>query len=189
MMAATVTPLDRYVPLIRDGNGWSTSIMLVNLGTARAAFQLSFLRAVGQREAWKLAIKAPGAEVAGQSLTASLQPGAALTVQTGGAGSTLVQGYAQLSVFGEGKVGGSARVTGPTSSFAVPLSPEYEKRSVVALDLTDGSAGELVLVSGTSSAFVEMVFRDESGKELAGANAQFGKTAKSSSTWSRCSRR
>ena len=180
VFAATVTPLDRYVPLIRDGDGWTSTITLVNLGEARATFQLTYLNAAGLREEWKIGLKAPGAEITGQSLIATLQPGATLTVETLGTSSTLTEGYAQLSAFQNAKMGATARLRRSVggkvvSSFAVPLSPEYEKQSVVAVDLTDGSNGQLVMVSGTSSATVDMAFRDETGKSMSTGSVQFGR--------------
>ncbi|MBC7924982.1 MAG: hypothetical protein H7039_04925 [Bryobacteraceae bacterium] len=177
--AATVHEYDSCLPLILDGDGWKTTITLVNLDSAPSNFQLSFLGETGFRELWPVTITAPGAAIIGQSVTGVLDAGASLQIETSGASQSLIRGYAHLAILSGSPLGGSAVLTRTVdgkvqTSTAIPLSPESEQKSRLQWTASDTEVTELVMVSDTMSATVDLAFRDMQGKVLARDTITFG---------------
>lgn len=169
--AATVGPTDRYLPLIQDG-GWSTQVTLINLSRKPILIYTTFLTAEGYNETWGLEMKASVGIVNGTNVDTPLAPGAMATIETSGKPGVLTRGFAEIIEVDNQPIGVFATLTQKDGErvvqrFNVPLSLAHERRSLLPLDLTDASVKpEMVWVSFTSSAQLDIFFRDSAGQQI-----------------------
>lgn len=171
---ATVGDTDRYIPLVQDGGGWSTQLVITNLSDKPTVVVASFLTAKGYAEEWKIELKASQGKISRASVEAILDPGASVIIETSGSPDTLTRGYADVVEYLGQPISAYARLikrqvkddkTVVVQSFCVPRSPAFESRSVLPVDLTDPSATmELVFVSPTTSTALDIRFRKDTGE-------------------------
>lgn len=170
--AATVGATDSILPLIYDGGGWSTQITVVNLSNKPASIIVSFLTPTGFNPVWTVVLKSTAGKVVGNLIDLPLAPGATAVIDTSGAAATLTRGFAELVELGDQPIGATAVLTQREGDrvlqrLQVPLSPVHERRSVMSLDLSDPTARpELVWVSLTSSATLDLIFRNLAGDRV-----------------------
>ncbi|MBY0503387.1 MAG: hypothetical protein K2X03_05750 [Bryobacteraceae bacterium] len=171
-MAATADPHNRFFPLVHDGGGWTTQITLINLAAQPAAMLLTFNTPAGFLDTWKVGLKSSPGNVSGNYVDLPLAPGATAVVETSGAPATLTRGFVEVTEYNDLPIGGYATLTRREGDrivqrFQIPLSPEHERRSVLPVDLSDPLvAVEAIWVSITSSATLDLVFRDLAGNRI-----------------------
>lgn len=181
--AATVNTHDRYIPLVQDGDGWKTLIVIANPAKESAQVEVTLQGPKGFAEPWLVPLKASSGAVTGQLVSASLAPGGSIVIETAGTATTLSRGFAVVSVAKESPVGAFARLVHTTSggvtdqTLTIPLSPELEQRSIVPLFLDGDSKSQLVLVSETRAAVIELFFRDPGGRTVRSEVIDFGNQA------------
>jgi hypothetical protein len=170
LSAATVGPTDRFIPLVHDGGGWSTQVTVINLSRKPETIVLSFSTPRGLAEEWRLGLKVSNGKVAGSIVDAILAPGAVSVIDTSGTPENLTRGFIELYALGEQPFGAFATLTQRDGDrivqrIHVPLSPAHERRSVLPLDLSDGSAkAEMVWVTLTTTTTLDLEFRDLAGE-------------------------
>ena len=169
--AGVVNDNDTVVPLVYDGAGWSTEIVLANLGKTDASIHLAFVTPKGFAETWKAGLTATpmlaGTFLADDSVDTTIAPGGSITISTAGTAEKLTRGYARLILYSGGPVGATANIVKKVDgkmvqSFVLPLAPESERRSMLPLrlDAETGLGAELVFVSETSYTRLDLTFRD-----------------------------
>ena len=89
-----VTEFDNVLPQVADGAGWSTRIMLVNMGIVAAPFTLFFYNDDGT--AWNISLKG-SATGPSPTWSGTIPVGGSLFLETAGTGSAVSQGWAYLS--------------------------------------------------------------------------------------------
>ena len=162
-----VAPYDELIPHVVDGASWQTSIILTNLETANATFQLLFFADNGS----DLQIPIDGlGPVTATNVT--LAPFQTRTISTTGAGAQLLSGWAFLLQPGFNAIGMQAifrqTVAGRQPQEAVvPSANWYVKRFVLPFDNT-GPFVTGVALSNTSDTAVTVnaLIRAESGQVL-----------------------
>lgn len=166
MRGEEVLTSHRVIPLVQDGGGWTTTIMIVNLSMSPDTYDLQFR--TGFLQPWPLA--APAA-----SLQGMLAPGAIATIQTTGSPEAATKGLAVLTSLRGGRLGARAvlRHTDGRPPLVVPLSPEREDRTILPFDNTKGASTSIVWVSETPFALVEFSFLAEDGAEIESGQFQF----------------
>jgi hypothetical protein len=162
----TVSP--RIIAHLANGQGWKTTILLVNTDTQPQPFSLSFWSSQGAPLVLPL-----GADGTASSLIGKIQPGQLRVIQTDGSGDSLAAGWASLGA--ADKVGGTviftAQSTGqPPSEAAVPLSSTGNMKLFVPFDQTVNKytfATGLALANPASTdATVSVTFSDEFGQTI-----------------------
>ena len=73
------------LPLVQDGNGWTTVVTVVNLEPKPSRFELTFRPAKGLPTEWTIGLKAPGAEIEGHIVRGTLPVGGSIAIETTGA--------------------------------------------------------------------------------------------------------
>ncbi len=167
---ATAGSTDRYIPLVQDGGGWTTEVMIVNLSDHTATVVASFLTAAGYSAIWPIGLTASTGKVLSNEVGASLVPGGILRIQSKGEAGVLTRGFAEIYSSTPGtQLGAFARLVRKiddqvVQTFTVPFAPVNEQRSRLPLDLTRGAAAEFVWVSMTTAPVLDLTFRDISGE-------------------------
>jgi hypothetical protein len=152
------------------GGGWKTTISLLNPGTAAATARLQFFNDSGNPLALPLAFSA-GAPEHTSSLVRTLQPGAALLMETTtpeGQGTSV--GWMRLN--GTGNVTGFAvfrqKIGDNEQEAVVPLESRDPRTFVLLFDNTSGYATGVAIANNTSeTARIGLEIRDETGRALA----------------------
>jgi hypothetical protein len=163
-----VTEWDNVLPQIADGNGWSTRIMLVNMGTVVASFTLYFYNEDGT--AWNISLKG---SATGPSATWSgtIPVGGSLFLETPGTGSAVTQGWAYLST--RDWISGMAVFKAawlPTNDAeaVVPFASEVDVDFFIPFDNRNGYVTSIALVNSwsTATANVQVQFRNPDGSVI-----------------------
>lgn len=180
--AATVNTNDRYIPLIQDGAGWKTLIVVANPAKESAQVEVAIQGPKGFAEPWLVSLKSSMGAVSGQLVSATLAPGASMVIETAGTATAHSRGFAVVSVAKGSPAGAFARLVHTTAgtvdqTLTIPLSPELEQRSIVPLFLDGDAKSELVLVSETRAAVMELFFRDPGGRIVRSEVIDFGNQA------------
>jgi hypothetical protein len=161
-VAGSVINGNPLISQIADGQGWRTSIILVNTGTVPAPFTMKFWKGDGTPMTLPLGSDGSVAELSGQ-----IAVGGSRIIQTDGVVSSLSEGWAELTT--SQSIGGEAifrqQVTGQADSeAAVPLIPGGGTRLLLPFDNTAFvTSMALVNADQNRSTNVTAVFRDESG--------------------------
>ncbi len=169
----SVTEYDNVLPQIADGNGWSTRIMLVNMGSTAAPFTLSFYQDNGA--AWSIALKG-SATGPSPTWSGTIPVGGSLFLETTGAGAAVSTGWAYLStqswisgmaVFKEDYV--DPATSKPVFAEAVvPFASDVDVDFFIPFDNRNGYVTSVALVNpyanGTASIVVK--FRNPDGTTL-----------------------
>jgi streptogramin lyase len=155
------------LPHIASGNGWQTTFVLFNNGSATAP-KLNFFDDNGNPLALPLTFPQTGATVNASSVSQSIPPNGTLWIQSGGdLGTALLTGSAQLT--NAGSVGGFAifRYNPNGQEAVVPLESRNPNSYLIAFDNTNGTATGIALsVSSTQAVSVPYVIRDDTGAQI-----------------------
>ena len=165
------------LPLVQDGNGWTTVVTVVNLEAKSSRFELTFRPAKGLPTEWTIGLRAPEAEVEGHIVRGTLPVGGSIAIETTGESKDIQRGYAQLFGFQNARLGLRAIVRkegGPT--LVVDGAAEREDAIRLPFDNTAGSSTSLIWVSETDYALVNMIVFAADGKELLRDQFQFSVT-------------
>jgi hypothetical protein len=155
-----------------DGGGWKTSIVLVNLDTQVANFQLLVIN--DNSSIISVPVTADGgASFAGSPpmLSGTIPVGGSFTISSAGTAAQLTQGWALLD--SAQRVAGQAvfrRASPglPDIEAVVPFSSIFDVRQVLPFDNTAGFVQGVALTNpATSSVTVTLTFRSTSGTQLA----------------------
>jgi len=161
----TVFPEDVVMPHLADGDGWTTTITLVNLDGTDAPFQISFLNNNGQ------SLTLPFLEEGNRSVISGTIPfRGTVTLQTEGTSAPLQEGWGIVS--SNRLIGGMAVFTFhrsglPDFEAVVPFSSYLDLLQVMTFDQRDGFLAGLAMANVlTSSMTVRLQFVDENGVAL-----------------------
>jgi hypothetical protein len=148
------------------GDGWTSTIELVNTGTITAHAHLQFF--TGDGSPLPLVLKAGGATTTSTAFDQNLEPHQHVTIESAAATATGVQtGSAQLST--DGNVVGFIRFgyTPQGEEAIVPLESRNAPAFVLQFDNTGGvSTGVAISNLGSASASVPAIIRDSSGGQI-----------------------
>lgn len=170
--AATAVPHDMVFPRIICGTGWSTTLVLVNSGSAAADFQLAFSAADGQPSQFAVTTQPDIGTLTTSGLQGTLGPNSSLNLKLT-ASSPLQEGWGLLSYSsGQGTIGGYAilrhSALGGAFSFetTVPLSNMQDFSLYVPFDNTLGFQTQLTIVNPASNlaAQVALTYRSPQGQ-------------------------
>jgi hypothetical protein len=169
-----VRPNRLSIAQIADGDGWSTSIILVNTDKESAPFTIRFYDPNGRPLAVDLDV---GGRVSEYSAT--IPPGGSHVVETDGSAADLTQGWAEVTA--ERALGGRAvfrqRLADNTGSeAAVPLIWPADGSQLLPFDNTQGFAVAVALLNSNPAAAsdVSLTFRDEDGRVIARESIRLG---------------
>ena len=150
------------------GDGWQTTLVLVNTGSAAAPVTLSFLDPNGNALSLPISYPQQGsAVITASSITPTLAAGATLLVQSTGA-VNLLTGSAQLTT--TGNVSGFVIFRHNGQEAVVPMESRNAPAYILAFDNTAGTATGIAVNNVTSAAAavnIPVVVRDDQGNQLA----------------------
>lgn len=170
LQAATVGETDRFLPLIQDGGGWSTQVVIVNPYFKSATVVISFVTSRGPNSRWnQLGLKTSAGKVVDDQVQVTLAPGAMVRIDTAGVNQDFVRGFADVFEGQEQPIAGYAiltqRVDGEVArTIKTPLTPAHERRSILPLDLANPV--EISWISLTTTATLDLVFRNMAGETV-----------------------
>jgi hypothetical protein len=152
---------------VANGQGWKTTILLVNTDTFVASFKLSFYNDDGTP------LVMPLGDGTTSSLTGAISPGQLRVIQSMGVGDTLQMGSAVLTT--TAAIGGTAIFTAnlngrPPSEAGVPLIPRPSPELLLPFDQTSTGSGFATGIAlanpNPTAAHVTLAFADENGRAL-----------------------
>jgi hypothetical protein len=154
--------------LASGGDGWQTTFVLVNTGTAAAPSTLSFFTdQTGVPQPLPLTFPQGNiADTTAPSVTQTLAPGATLIIESSGA-PDLITGSAQLST--TGNVSGFVIFRHNGQEAVVPLESRNAGAYILAFDNTNGTATGIAVnnVSTVGQLSIPVVVRDDTGIPIA----------------------
>lgn len=172
----TLTIRDNHlrIPQVADGNGWQTTIVLVNTDTDPAPFTLSFRNAYGMPVAMPL-------QGVGPVTTYSdvIPVGGSRIIETPGTASNLIQGWGEVvaakSINGTAIFRQHAAGSVDTEG-AVPLKSGSGNHFLVPFDNTQGFVTAMAVLNPDSAltATANIVFRDENGQQISTGSLVLG---------------
>lgn len=152
------------IPQVADGNGWKTTIVLVNTDSDPAPFTISFRNAAGSPVSIPLISVGPVTDYSDV-----IPVGGSRTIETQGTASNLIQGWAEV-VAGK-SINGTAifrqHAAGSVDTEgAVPLKTSAGTHFLVPFDNTQGFVTAMAMLNPDSAqtAHVSVTFRDENGQ-------------------------
>lgn len=164
----TLTMRDNHlrIPQVADGNGWKTTIVLVNTDSDPAPFTLTF------RDAGGSPVAMPLQGIGLVTRYSDVIPiGGTRTIETPGTASNLVQGWGEV-IAGK-SINGTAIFRQHTAGSvdtegAVPLKGSSGKHFLVPFDNTQSFVTAIAMLNPDSSqtATVNISFRDENGQPI-----------------------
>jgi hypothetical protein len=155
---------------IAIGNGWKTSLVLVNTGVTAAQAHVNFFDDSGNPLVLPLSLPQSGDGVftTSSSVDNVLNAGATLIIESDGLdANTLQTGSAQLAT--DGNISGFAifRYEPTGQEAVVPLESRNASSYIIAFDNTGGTATGVAVSSASSQAVtVPVVIRDDSGTAI-----------------------
>jgi len=168
LSTASVPPIPKVITHLANGQGWKTTILLVNADTQPAAFTLNFWNEDGTPLTLPL-----GSDGSVPAISGTIAPGNVRIIETDGSGSSLAEGWAYLNT--SRAIGGTAIFTAqsngqPPSEAAVPLSPGGSTQLFMPFDNTSGalvfSTGLALANPSMEQATVSVAFTDDSGNVI-----------------------
>jgi hypothetical protein len=146
MMAQAVPVVAGSIAQLASGGGqWTTTITLINTGTAPALATLNFFDNNGIP--LQLPLRFPQnvlSPMTASMLTSTINAGAGLVIETAGLNTPLAVGWAQLIT--NGNVGGFA-------VFTATISPQQQQQAVVPLQNINPNPGAFVVWFDNTSGF------------------------------------
>jgi hypothetical protein len=162
------------IPQVADGNGWKTTIVLVNTDLDPAPYTLSFRSAYGSPVA--IPLQGMGSVT---SYSDVIPVGGSRIIETQGTASSLIQGWGE--VVAAKSINGTAifRQHAPgrvDTEGAVPLKSSSGNHFLVPFDNTLGFVTAMAMLNpdGVQSATVNVVFRDENGQQISTGSIVLG---------------
>jgi sugar lactone lactonase YvrE len=158
----------RIVSHLANGQGWKTTILLVNADTHTASFTLSFWADNGSPLVLPLGKDGTAASVAG-----TIAPGQLRVIESSGLGGAIVEGWAELMT--SDAIGGIGIFTAsatnqPPSEAAAPLNSVGGTQLFIPFDNTSGglvlSTGIALANPNQQAAVVGVTFTDQSGQNI-----------------------
>jgi hypothetical protein len=152
------------------GGQWTTTFTLINTGTTAANMTLNFFDDSGNALTLPFLFPQSATSATAASLTANMNPGSGLVIETNGLNGALVTGWAQL--LSDGAVSGFAVFTDNVSSVqqqeaVVPLANRNDPAYMLWFDNTSGFSSGVALVNETATATtVNVVIRDDAGNQI-----------------------
>jgi hypothetical protein len=152
------------IPQVADGNGWKTTIVLVNTDSDPAPFTVTFRNAYGVPVAMPLNGIGPVTEYSDV-----IPAGGSRTIETQGTAANLIQGWGEViagkSINGTAIFRQHAAGSVDTEG-AVPLKASAGKHFLVPFDNTQGFVTAMAMLNPDSAqtAHVSTTFRDENGQ-------------------------
>lgn len=152
-----------YLPLVRNGDAWKTTIALYNAGGEASPFSLTFRDDSGAPFAFRIAGLGLATELAD-----TLAPGAIRFIESEAQSDKLFQGWA--TVISRGAVQGIGILRrqvgdGPYFERLVPFSTQSGTNHLVPFDEAGGSAISVVLFNpSTRNTTVSIQLRDQEGR-------------------------
>jgi hypothetical protein len=168
LRAAVVNPLVRTIPHIANGEGWRTTVILVNTGTEAANFDLKFWDNNGQPLVLDV-----GADGKTANLSGTIQPGVARFIRSVSTGAILQSGWAELTapktVDGNAIFGLQSPGQGDSEA-AVPLGPTGGNDLYVPFDYSPGYSTGIAFANPVQlAATVSASLHDDSGTAIPAA--------------------
>ena len=172
----TLTIRDNHlrIPQVADGNGWKTTIVLVNTDSDPAPYTLSF------RNAFGIPVAMPLQGIGTVTTYSDVIPvGGSRTIETQGTASNLIQGWGEVvaakSINGTAIFRQHAAGSVDTEG-AVPLKSSSGKHFLVPFDNTQGFVTAMAMLNPDSArtATVNIVFRDENGQQISTGSLVLG---------------
>jgi hypothetical protein len=172
----TLTIRDNHlrIPQVADGNGWMTTIVLVNTDSDPAPYTLSFRNAYGSPVA--LPLQGIGTV---SNYSDVIPVGGSRTIVTQGTSSNLIQGWGEVvaakSINGTAIFRQHAAGSVDTEG-AVPLKSSSGNHFLVPFDNTQGFVTAMAMLNPDSAqtATVNIVFRDEDGQQISTGSLVLG---------------
>jgi hypothetical protein len=163
--AATVNPPVRTIPHIANGEGWRTTVILVNTGAEAASFELKFWGDNGQPLVLDLGPDGKTADLSGV-----IQPGVARFIRSVSSGAVLQSGWAELTapktVDGNAIFGLQSPGQGDSEA-AVPLGPTGGNDLYIPFDYSPGYSTGIAFANPVQlAATVSAVIEDDSGTAI-----------------------
>jgi hypothetical protein len=172
---ATVTYNDKIIPLVRDGGGWTTAIKIVNLDDKPAFYEIHFRKRRGLSDIWNMSLVGSKVEFRDGIASGILPPRGHAVIETPGTAEEMTQGYVEVVVAEESKVGAYGLLRKKDEpSLVIPLAPELEERFSLSFDLRNDAKTTLVVVSETPFPVVDFVVRDEAGAKVFEGRLEIG---------------
>jgi len=160
---------DRVVAHLAVGGGWSTTILLVNLGISPATYTLRIYGDSGNPQAVPLQNTATQKDLGMQSvLTGTIPVGGVVSFKAQDIALSTTTGWALIDPSSTGSIGAQVIFRYLTGQEATALlETSSNKRFYLAFDNTNGSATGVALVNPQANAVtVNVQFRDTNGLPL-----------------------
>jgi hypothetical protein len=156
---------------LATGNGWQTTFVLVNTGSAAAPVHLAFFSDAGGPLSLPLAFpQLGGATSTASTLNQSLAAGATLIVQSVGLPSDPAPTIGSVQLSSSGNIGGFVifRYNPNGQEAVVPLESRNASAYLLAFDNTSGTATGIAINSvSMQNANIPVVVRDDTGNQIA----------------------
>jgi hypothetical protein len=169
----SISPQDKVFARIMAGNGWETTLVLVNMGPTPLAFNQLFFRADGTPISFTVRTQPDIGTLTTSSVQGILSPNSTLNLILFDTGSPLQEGWSLLSYDdAQTALGGYAlirhRGLGGSFSFetTIPLSGMRDYSVYMQFDNTSGFRTQLTVVNPASNlpAQVLLTYRDPQGQ-------------------------
>ncbi|MCU1272887.1 MAG: hypothetical protein JWO48_318 [Bryobacterales bacterium] len=163
-----VSTAPKVISHLANGQGWKTSILLINADTQPAPFTINFWKADGRPLTLPL-----GADGAVPAVSGTIAPGNIRIIESDGSGDALVEGWAILNT--AHAIGGTAIFTAqssgvPPSEAAVPLISSGSTQLFMPFENTYGALGYATGLALANPSFqdatVSVSFIDDSGQSM-----------------------
>src|SRR5579863_6173505 len=170
----SANPAARIISHMANGQGWKTTILLVNADTHTASFTLNFRADNGSPLILPLLEDGTTASVAG-----TIAPGQLRVIESNGLGSAISEGWAELVT--SDAIGGTGIFTAsatnlPPSEAAAELHSIGSTQLIIPFDNTSGalafSTGIALANPSQQVAVAGVTFTDESGQNIPVARSQ-----------------
>ena len=168
-ITADTTTGNRVATHIAAGGGWSTLIVLTNLGTTVATYTLRFYGDSGSPQAFPFKNTGTQQDLGTQSvLTGTIPVGGLVSLKARDKDTSTVTGWALIDPSSTGDIGGAAIFAYQTGQQAVvPFETSSNQKFVLIFDNSGGSVMGVALVNPqTHPVIVNVVFRDLNGVTL-----------------------
>jgi hypothetical protein len=168
-IVADTTTGNRVVTHMAAGGGWSTLIVLMNLGSTAANYTLRFYGDSGNPQAFTF--KSAGQELGSQSvLTGTIPVGGLVPLNAQDSTNTTTTGWALIDPSSTGDIGGFAIFTYQSGQQAVvPIETSTAQQFVILFDnsgKTASATGVALANPHANAVTVNVVFRDMKGNTI-----------------------
>ena len=145
---------NRVFTRLLAGNGWETSVVLINLGGTSVSFKQFFLAADGSLNVFTVRPQAATIDLTTSSLQGLLAPNASASFLLPNLGNTVREGWSMLTYDGtQGSIGGYETIRHHAASgdfnfeVTIPINTLQDFSTHVGFDNTNGQLSALTLVN------------------------------------------